>query len=142
MAGDRSLKLNPKQKRYCRERAAGKNRGEAYVAAGYSDKDATASAYRLEHFMKCSEKIRAEIDRLTAAADKGAILDRKARQALLTEMALDTEEKTDNRLRATDMLNRMSGDYTDRVEQTYSGSLNLSYEERRKMLMEGLEKDA
>ena len=56
----------------------------------------------------------------------------------MTKIALDEGEKTDNRLRAADMLNRMSGDYTDRVEQVVSGALAMSYEERKKLLEEGL----
>lgn len=142
MAGTaESRGLTVRQKAYCRARAEGKSRPDAYEEAGYSSpnrEDANHNAYNMEVVRPCSVKIQKEIKRLQTQAEEGAILDRKQRQALLTEIVLDKEEKTDNRLRAADMLNRMSGDYTDKIEQTYSGALALSYEDRRKMLEEGL----
>lgn len=143
MAGTaENRKLTVKQKAYCRARAAGKSRPDAYLEAGYTSstgrEDANHNAYCMEVVRPCSTKIQKEIARLQAQAEKGAIIDRKQRQALLTEIVLDKGEKTDNRLRAADMLNRMSGDYTDRMEQVYSGALALSYEDRKKMLEEGL----
>lgn len=127
-------KLTERQKKYCRERAKGKTLKQSYIDAGYSPTDACRSAIRLENEFPVSPLIKSEIARLSAMADKGAVLDRKQRQALLTEVALDLEEKTDNRLRATDMLNRMSGDYTDVVRSTVTGDVNLTYEERKRLL--------
>lgn len=131
-------KLTERQKKYCRERAKGKGLRQSYIDAGYSATDACRSAIRLEREFPVSPLIQKEIARLSAMAEKGAILDRKQRQAMLTEIALNDEEKTDNRLRATDMLNRMSGDYTDVVRSTVSGDVNLTYEERKRMLEQEL----
>lgn len=133
--------LNARQKKYCRARAKGKTFAESYVEAGYSPSDACRSAIRLEREFEISPLIQAEIARLTALADKGAILDRRQRQAMLTEVALDSEEKTDNRLRATDMLNRMAGDYTDNVRSTVSGGVELTYEERKKLIEDSLSEE-
>ena len=118
------------------------SRPDAWEAAGYSTKYSrdhmNSNAYHMEVASYRAKEIQAEIERLRKQAEGGAVLDRKQRQALLTEIALNAEEKSDNRLRAMDMLNRMSGDYTDKIEQTYSGALALSYEDRKKMLEEGL----
>ena len=134
--------LTVMQKAYCKLRAEGKSRPDAYLEAGYKAangrEDANHNAYNMEVVRPCSKKIQEEIARLQAQAEDGAILRREQRQALLTKIALDEGEKTDNRLRAADMLNRMSGDYTDRVEQVVSGALAMSYEERKKLLEEGL----
>lgn len=136
----RQLHLTEKQKRYCRNRSEGKAMSQAYWDAGYtaSKKNAFDSAYRLEHELKISPEIQMEIARLKAEAEAGAVLDRQARQALLTGIALDRMEKTDNRLRATDMLNRMSGDYTDNVRTSVSGGVELTYEERKRLIEEEL----
>lgn len=143
MAGTaENRKLTLKQRAYCKARAEGKTRPDAYEEAGYVSntgrEDANHNAYMMEVVRPCSKKIQEEIARLQAQAEEGAILKREQRQALLTKIALDSEEKTDNRLRAADMLNRMSGDYTDKVEQMVSGALTMSYEERKRMLEEGL----
>lgn len=137
-------KLNGRQQKYCIERANGKGPSEAYRAAGFkvsSARDAKDNSYRLEHELQISPKVQAEIARLKAEAEAGAILDRQARQALLTGIAVDLTEKTDNRLRATDMLNRMSGDYTDNIRSTVEGAVNLSYEEKKRLFDEKLREE-
>ena len=142
MVTDMNKGLTERQKAYCRERAKGKSRAQAWEDAGYStryDRDMrNRNAYNMEHYGNQAELIQAEIERLRKQAEDGAILDRQQRQALLSEIALNNEEKSDNRLRAMDILNRMGGDYTDRVEQVVSGALAMSYEERKKLLEEGL----
>lgn len=129
-------RLTAKQKRYCKERAAGNTYADSYERAGYSvppgekgRKVATDNAYNMEHKTESTtEKIQREIKRLQEQAEAGAILDRKARQGLLSGIALDQEESTTDRLRAADMLNRMSGDYTDRVQ--VEATARLSYADR------------
>ena len=140
MATKRSL--TEKQKKYAQARAKGMTYADASIEAGYSAKckrsNITMDAYHREHSSPASAMIKAEIARLQKQAEEQAILDRKQRQALLTEIALDGEEKTDNRLRAADMLNRMSGDYTDNVRTSVSGGVELTYEERKRLLEEEL----
>lgn len=137
---ERKRTLTPKEKKYARARAKGLNYTDAYIEAGYSCKGgnrhtACDNARKWENAdTKRGERIRAEIDRLQRLADNKTILDRKQRQTLLTELALDSEEKTDNRLRAVDMLNRMSGDYTDNVRTSATVGVELTYEERKKLL--------
>lgn len=132
--------LTEKQRAYCRERAKGKTRAEAWKDAGYGNNPSTQTAARnalhLEKDRACSKKIRAEIARLRALADQDIILDRKQRQAKLTEIFLDDKEKTDNRLRAVDMLNRMGGDYTENVRSESVNKVQLTYEEKKKLFME------
>lgn len=131
-------KLTQKQKLYCRQRAKGKCKKEAYTAAGFcpgaTDKTRTEAACRLEKL----PHIQREIERLTAAADAGAILDRRQRLVMLSEMALDDSRKDDSRQRAIDMLNRMNGDYTDRVLTEVRANINMSLDDKRRMIMDAL----
>ena len=135
-------RLTAKQAEYARRRARGESYSSAYVGAGYSPvggvKVATDNAYTLEHRSAASTEILQKIQALRERADRGAVMDRQARVALLSSMALDETARPDDRLRAVDILNRMHGDYTDRTEVRYSGGLSLSYEERRSMLLDGL----
>ena len=138
MAGKKRNTLTPKQRKYCQGRVAGLNQKDAFVKAGFcpgaKEKTRIEAASRLEN----RPAIQAEIERLTAAADAGAILNRKQRQAILTEMALDDTRKDDARQRAIDMLNRMSGDYTDRVITDISGNVSLSLDDKRQMILDAL----
>lgn len=138
-------KMTEKERKYAQARASGLGYTDAYIEAGYSCKGgcrqtACDNARQWENAdNERGRRIRAEIERLQKLADNKTILERRQRQALLTEIALDNEEKTDNRLRATDMLNRMSGDYTDNVRTAVTGGVELTYEERKRLIEEELE---
>lgn len=142
MPRPRVKKLTQMQERYCQERANGADYATAWGNAGYSTKckrsNQRSDAYHMEVTKPSAPLIQARIKELQAAAEEGAILDRQARQAFLTGIALDENEKTDNRLRAADMLNRMSGDYTDTVRSVVSGGVSLTYEERMKLIEDQL----
>lgn len=137
------LQLNDRQKKYAKARAEGKSMVDASIEAGYSAKckrsNIQKDAWHRENNPHTGELIKAEIRKYQKLAEEKALLDRQSRQALLTEIALDKEEKTDNRLRAADMLNRMSGDYTDNVRTSVTGGVELTYEERKKLLEDELE---
>ena len=141
-AGKGKKRLTAKQREYARRRAAGESYSSAYIGAGYSGTGgkevATSNAYNLEHCSAASTEILHRIEALRARADTGAVMDRSARLVWLSDMIMNEDNKPDDRLRAADMLNRMSGDYTDRAQVTYSGGLSLSYEERRQALIDSL----
>lgn len=145
MPRPRMKKLTQMQEKYCQERANGADYATAWANAGYSTKCKRANqrsdAYHMEVTKPSAPLIQARIKELQKAAEEGAILDRKARQAFLTGIALDETEKTDNRLRAADMLNRMSGDYTDNVRSTVTGGVELTYEERKRLIEDSLSEE-
>lgn len=130
--------LDARAKKYCRERIKGKTQRQAHKDAGYqpnaSDKTHDEAACRMEK----DERIQAELARLTRLAEAGAVLDRQQRISLLSEMAMDESRKDDARQRAIDMLNRMHGDYTERTITEVSGSIDLSYEEKRQAVLDAL----
>lgn len=125
-------KLTRMQKKFARERAKGKSYAEAYGDAGYgsgtSEENKRKNAYKLENVSASADMIKSEIARLQKLADEGAIAERRHRQAILTEILLNSEEATADRLRASDQLARMSGDYTDRIQT--ENITRLSYADR------------
>lgn len=128
------MALSERQKKYCQGRAMGKTRSQAFKDAGYgpnsSRKTLRQNAETLEKRRPISAEIRAEIQRLKDMAEQDAILDRRQRQALLTEIALNSNNDMPDRLRSLDQLNRMSGDYTDTVRTEVSGKLEMNYADR------------
>lgn len=135
------MALSKRQRSYTKRRAAGEGRAKAYKGAGYSDKQtdasAEANARKMEH---ANPAILREIERLQAEAEQGAIIDRIQRQTLLTRIALDTDKATADRVRAVDLLCKMSGDYTERV--IYEGNAHVSIEDARREAWERLRGDA
>lgn len=129
--------LTPLQVKYCQERAKGKTQRQAYKDAGYggksTDKTMDENACRLDK----DPRVQATIERLQRLADSGAILDTKQRQAALYEIYQDDNKPIGARLKALDMLNRMSGDYIDRqqIDATVTG---LTREDRREAMNDTL----
>lgn len=134
-------KLNAMQKKYCRERVKGKTQRQAYRAAGYSKNNSDVTCDVAACQMEKLPKIQAELKRLTALAENGAILDRQQRQSMLSEMAMDQDMKAENRQRAIDMLNRMNGDYTDKQVIESHSMVELSYDEKRQAVLNALMSD-
>lgn len=123
-------KLTARQERYAKERANGKSYPDAYYSAGYSARQAretaTSNAYTLEHVSAASSQILDRITYYQKQAEKGAIADRAARMALLTDLAYDeagTGKK--DRLRALDMLAKMSGDYSETIVNHVSAAVEI-----------------
>lgn len=128
------MALTRRQRIYCRNRAKGMNLQKAYKDAGFgknsNEKTLKQNAFRMEkrgpHAMEIQEQIR----KYEELSEKGAILKREQRQALLTEIALDEDKDTPDRLRAVDQLNRMSGDYTDKIQTEFNGRVELNYQDK------------
>ena len=133
-------KLTTRQIKYCRLRAAGKDRQDAYRAAGYSDKGTAKTlrdnAYNME---TKNTAILQRIKELQERADAGGIMDRKARMQLLNEIALNETVKETDRLRAIDQLNRMNSDYNDTLKIDAAAGIQLSYAERLDAIKQSLE---
>lgn len=112
--------LTDKQREYTRHRAEGKSQIESYILAGYqagaTQKTKREGASRLEAL----EAVQANIERLQALADAGAVMTTEQRKSALFEIWQDTSNSTKDRLKALDLLNRMSGDYIDKKEITAS----------------------
>lgn len=108
--------LTDKQRRYARARAQGKSQIESYVEAGYQTgatrKTKREGACRLDAL----DAVQGEIERLQAIADAGGIMSTEQRKCALFEIWQDDSNATRDRLKALDLLNRMSGDYIDKKE--------------------------
>lgn len=126
---------DPKREKYAQLRAGGASRYESMKGAGFDPNTnrngTTVDSYKIEN--KKNPKTMDVINRINELKEKaaqGQILDRQARQSLLTEMALDETAAKADRLRATDILNRMCGDYDDHLRIT--GTAEISIEQIRK----------
>jgi phage terminase small subunit len=107
------LKLSPKQVAFCEYYVACGNATEAAKKAGYSQKNVKqqgaenlSKPYLLDYIINHNEVIKAHSTR---------ILDAIKRQELLSEIAISGNEETSDRIRAIDVLNKMTGEYIERV---------------------------
>lgn len=95
---------------------------EAARKAGYSE---TYSSHRSDELLRNVE-ISKYIRELSDKIKDRRILSAKDRQVMLSEIAGDEEQKAGDRVKAIDTLNKMTGEYTVRVDTTVTASEKLA----------------
>lgn len=132
--GDR--KLTPKRQRFV-DAYTGEAMGNATEAAriaGY--KSPRSEGCRLLTFAD----IQQEIAKVSQPRAQAAIATREERLAFYTEMMLDDEQQTKDRLKAAELLGKVQGDFIERQQVEHSGgavTVRLTYDEARRLAAEG-----
>jgi len=97
------------------------NATEACRKAGYKGSENTLKSVASKNMTK--HDIISAIESRERLSKEKAIMDRESRQELWTMIALDVNERTDIRLRASELLGKSEGDFIDRHE--LSGSIAI-----------------
>ena len=111
-------KLNIRQRKFAEYYAQSGNAAESAKKAGYSEKYAAQNADKLLKNTNILEYINELVEKLKDER----ILTAKDRQVMLSDIARDKENDPGDRIRAIDTLNKMTGEYLNRVE--VNGSLS------------------
>ena len=133
LGGEVALKLNTRQKAFCEFYVASGNATDAAIKAGYKEKNARFIGS--ENLTKAN--IKEYIEELQEKAKGNRIMTAIERREFLTSMIKDGAVKDTDRLKALDILNKMDGEYTQKVE--VNGNINsnpfenLTTEELRKL---------
>lgn len=114
--------MNDRQKKFAEYFVQCGNRTEAARKAGYSDSYAEHRADELWRNVEIQQYIR----ELSEKAQDERIMTARERQALLSDIARDEHEKTQDRVKAIDTLNKMTGEYTVRVTAEVNTSPKLA----------------
>nr|DAW53143.1 MAG TPA: Terminase small subunit [Caudoviricetes sp.] len=112
------MKLNARQKAFCEFYVVSGNATEAATKAGYKEKNARFIGS--ENLTKAN--IKDYIEELQEKAKGNRIMTAIERKEFLTKMILKEETKDTDRLKALDILNKMDGEYTQKVE--VNGNIN------------------
>jgi phage terminase small subunit len=112
-----SEKLNMRQRKFAELYVQSGNASESARLAGYSAKYINSNVQKLLQNTAITEYIK----ELTDKAKDERILTAKDRQVLLSDIAKNPEEETSDRIKAVDTLNKMTGEYLNKVE--VNGSL-------------------
>lgn len=115
-------KLNARQKKFAEYYAQSGNTVQSAIMAGYSENYANARAYELLENVGVAEYIKQLSDRLKDER----IMSAKDRQVALSDIARSAEQDTSDRIRAIDTLNKMTGEYTVKVDAKVEQSEKLS----------------
>lgn len=114
--------MNERQKKFAEYYAQSGNAAQSAVKAGYSDKYANTNASKLLQNTTIQEYIR----EFSEKAQDERIMTAKERQALLSDIAKDDDNTPSDRIKAVDTLNKMTGEYTVKVDTTVKTSTKLA----------------
>ena len=134
IGGEVALKLNARQKAFCEYYVASGNATDSAIKAGYKEKYAGVNADKL---LK-NTNIQKYIEELQEKAKGNRIMTAIERREFLTSMIKNGAVKDTDRLKALDILNKMDGEYTQKVE--VNGNINsnpfsnLTTEELKKII--------
>ena len=115
-----ALKLNARQKSFCEFYVASGNATESAIKAGYSEKTARSIGQRL----LTNVDIKKHIKELQEKAKTSRIMTAIERREFLTEVIKNGNEKVQDRLKALDILNKMDGEYIEKMQ--LSGQVNTN----------------
>lgn len=126
--------MNARQKKFAELYAQSGNTVQSAIGAGYSENYANANACKLLENVRVSQYIK----ELTEKSQNDRIMSACERQALLSDIARNEHEKTQDRVKAIDTLNKMTGEYITKIEGSVSADINnpfagLTTEELRKI---------
>lgn len=115
-------KLNNRQKMFAEYYAQGNSAAESARKAGYSE---SYAEHRTDEMLRNVE-ISAYIKELSDKFKDERIMTAKDRQVTLSEIARDDENVPSDRIKAIDTLNKMTGEYTVKVDAVVKPSDKLS----------------
>lgn len=115
-------KLNARQRKFAEYYVQSGNTVQSAIQAGYSENYANARAYELLENVGASKYIKELSDKLKDER----IMSAKDRQVALSDIARNDGQDTSDRIRAIDTLNKMTGEYTVKVDAKVEQSEKLS----------------
>lgn len=103
--------VTERQKKFAEYYAQCGNTVQSAIKAGYSEAYANSTACKMLENARVAEYIK----QLTEAAQTARIMTARERQASLSDMAKNGKNSPADRIRAIDTLNKMTGEYTQKV---------------------------
>ena len=112
--GEVALKLNVRQKAFCEFYVASGNATESAIKAGYREQTARVTASKI----LTKANIQEYVKELQEKAKTSRIMTAIERREFLTELIKNRNEKAADRLKALDILNKMDGEYMEKIQMT------------------------
>ena len=120
--------LTPKQEKFVQCIIQGMSQADAYRSAYSCKKMSDNAIYREASLLVDSPKISQRIAELREKLTKSTIMTAQERLEWLTKLIQNTEEGTTDRLRAIDLMNKMQGEYVQKVEAKVDTDISINIE--------------
>ena len=121
--------LTAKQEKFVQGIIEGKSQAEAYRSAYNTKKMADKTIWENASRLMADSKVTARVNELRSQMMAASIMSAKGRLEWLTNLINNAEEGTNEKLKAIDIMNKMQGEYVQKVEA------NVTYEDNLRKLI-------
>lgn len=111
--------LTPKQEQFVQNIIEGMSQADAYRSAYDTKRMSDNAIYREASLLMNNPKVAQRLASITAQADKKKIMSAQERLEWLTEL-IQGSHLTQDKLRAMDIMNKMTGEYVQKIEGNVS----------------------
>lgn len=120
--------LTTKQEKFVQNLLEGMNQADAYRSAYDASRMTDKTVHEKASLLAGQDKVRARLKELRDQLANEKIMSAQKRMEWLTEVIHDSNEKTENKLKALDTLNKMDGQYVQRVEAEVQTETTINIE--------------
>ncbi len=120
--------LTPKQEKFVQNIVNGMSQVDAYKDAYSANKMSDNAIYREASLLMKNPKIAQRHKELGQATENAAIMTAQQRLEWLTDTIGKEEVATNDKLKAIDIMNKMQGEYVQKVEAAVTNAVNISIE--------------
>lgn len=123
------MQLTPKQEMFAKCIALdGMNYSDAYRSAYNTERMSDKTVNEKASLLKDDDKIRTRIKELREITDTPKVMSAQKRKEWLTAVINDPGVDINARLKASDQLNRMDGEYVQKVEAEVKNAVSINIE--------------
>ena len=120
--------LTAKQEAFVQNIIQGMSQADAYRSAYDTKRMTEKTVWESASKLMANPKVTARLSELRDKLANESIMTAQKRMEWLTSVIKDVHEKTENRLKAVDIMNKMDGEYVQKIEAEVKGETIINIE--------------
>jgi phage terminase small subunit len=120
--------LTAKQEAFVHNIIQGMSQADAYRSAYDAKKMSDKTIWENASRLMANDKVSARLTELRNELAKPSIMSAQERLEWLTQLIMSNDENTTDKLRAADIMNKMTGEYTQKIEADVNNTVTINIE--------------
>lgn len=120
--------LTAKQEAFVQNILQGRNQADAYRSAYNCENMSDNAIYREASLLQDNPKVAQRLQELRDKLAKPSIMSAQERLEWLTQLIKSKDESTTDKLRAADIMNKMQGEYVQKIEADVKSEVTINIE--------------
>lgn len=120
--------LTPKRELFAQKIVEGMSQADAYRSAYSCEKTSDKTIWENASRLMADDKVKARVKELRDKIATESVMSAQRRLEWLTEVVNDAEERTENKLKAIDLMNKMQGEYVQKIEADVKSEVSINIE--------------